>query len=47
MVRTLVFLIGIGALAACNTVSGAGKDISAGGEAISDGAEEVKEEISN
>lgn len=50
MVRTLVFLFAIGAvgaLSACNTVKGAGRDISAGGEVITDSAEEVQEEISN
>ncbi len=33
------------ALAACNTISGAGKDIEAGGEVITDTAEEVQEDI--
>jgi predicted small secreted protein len=33
--------------AACNTVAGAGEDIQAGGSAIEDTADEVKEEMSN
>ncbi len=30
-------------LAACNTIAGAGKDVSAGGEAVSDAAETVRD----
>lgn len=37
----------IPALAACNTVKGAGKDIEKGGEAIQDGAENVQEDLEN
>ena len=33
------------ALAACNTVQGAGKDMSAAGEAMSDGAAKVQSKI--
>lgn len=33
--------------AACNTVAGAGEDIQAGGNAIENSADEVKEEMSN
>lgn len=33
------------ALAACNTLSGAGEDIQAGGEAITDTAEEIQSEL--
>lgn len=32
-------------LAACNTISGAGKDVAAAGNAVSKAADEVKEEI--
>jgi entericidin B len=32
-------------MAACNTVEGAGEDIEAGGEAISDAAETVEDDI--
>jgi len=35
----------IPALAACNTVKGAGKDIEKGGEAIQNGAQSVQEDI--
>jgi predicted small secreted protein len=41
----LIALLGLGALSACNTVSGAGKDIQGGGEAISDTADTVKKEL--
>lgn len=37
----------IPALAACNTVKGAGKDIEKGGEAIQDGAENVQDDMTN
>jgi len=40
-------LIALLALAACNTVEGAGEDIQGGGKAISDTASDVKEEITN
>ena len=33
-------------LAACNTIQGAGQDVEAGGEAISETAQEVEQEIS-
>lgn len=33
-------------LAACNTVQGAGEDVEAGGEAISDTAREAEQDIS-
>lgn len=33
-------------LAACNTVEGAGQDVEAGGEAISETAQEAEDEIS-
>lgn len=32
-------------LTACNTIEGAGKDIKAGGQAISNGAENVKDKM--
>jgi predicted small secreted protein len=37
----------IPALAACNTVKGAGKDIEKGGEAIQNGADNVQEDMEN
>ncbi len=39
---TLLFASGGLLVSACNTVEGAGKDISSAGEAISDTAEDVK-----
>jgi predicted small secreted protein len=47
-----LFIIGLAivvipALAACNTVKGAGKDIEKGGEAIQDGAEDVQDDMAN
>jgi predicted small secreted protein len=38
----LLLIAGSAALAACNTVSGAGQDISKGGNAITNSAEEHK-----
>lgn len=43
--KALLLSFGVVAAAACNTISGAGEDISAGGEAISDTAEATKKEI--
>jgi entericidin B len=41
----LVMLGGLGAVAGCNTVSGAGKDIERGGEKIQDEAKEVQKKL--
>jgi predicted small secreted protein len=41
----LVALASLGGLAACNTVKGAGEDIKATGTAVSDAAQETKEDI--
>lgn len=38
-------LVAMLALAGCNTISGAGKDIEATGDAISDTAEETKDKM--
>ncbi|SEA59401.1 entericidin A/B family lipoprotein [Rubrimonas cliftonensis] len=48
MKTLFALLTALGALsvAACNTVEGAGRDISAGGEAVSDTARDVETEIS-
>ena len=43
--RNLVMVALLGLMAACNTVEGVGRDIQSGGQAISDGAREVKEAI--
>ena len=45
--RLLIALGLLAGLAACNTISGAGKDIEAAGEAITETAEETKEDLSN
>lgn len=37
-----VALAAVPALSACNTIEGAGKDVQAGGEAVSDAAKEAK-----
>lgn len=34
-----------GSLAACNTISGAGEDIKAGGDAVHDTAEDTKDKM--
>lgn len=39
----LIALTSMAVLSACNTISGAGKDISAAGHAVTDTAEEVKQ----
>ncbi|AGA91208.1 putative small secreted protein [Thioflavicoccus mobilis 8321] len=44
-VIALIMLVAIGGLSACNTVEGAGKDIQSGGEAVSDTARDVKNEM--
>jgi entericidin B len=41
----LVMLGGLGAVAGCNTVAGAGKDIERGGEKIQDEAKEVQKKL--
>ena len=38
-------LVALAALAACNTVDGVGKDVQAGGKAISEGAATVQEDL--
>lgn len=46
IVAKLLVVLGLAALVgACNTVEGAGKDISAGGEAITKGADNVQKKI--
>ena len=49
MIRMLLVLMTLlmaaGSLTACNTVSGAGKDIKAGGEAVHDTAEDAKDNM--
>ncbi|MCS2610968.1 entericidin A/B family lipoprotein [Halomonas dongshanensis] len=38
---SLVLLMSAGALAGCNTVDGAGKDVERGGEAVQDAAQDA------
>lgn len=45
--RLLIALGLLASLAACNTIAGAGKDIEAAGETISDTADKTKDEITN
>ena len=45
LIKILAVLMFAGSLAACNTMEGAGEDIEAGGEAVSEGAREVEDEI--
>ncbi|EGV31731.1 Entericidin EcnAB [Thiorhodococcus drewsii AZ1] len=41
----LIFLIAMAGLSGCNTIEGAGKDIQSGGDAVSDTARDVKNEM--
>lgn len=43
----LFTLVALSAVSACETIGGAGKDISTGGENITDSAASVKKQISN
>jgi predicted small secreted protein len=45
MRKTLALLFGLAALAACNTISGAGQDIRGAGSAITEEAEETQAEM--
>ena len=45
LIKLLAVLAFAGSLAACNTMEGAGEDIEAGGEAVSEGARDVEDEI--
>ncbi len=44
-VYALLAVLGVVGLAACNTISGAGEDISSGGRAITDTADQTQQEI--
>ncbi len=44
-IKLFAMLLFAATLAGCNTMQGAGEDIEAGGEAVSDTAEEVEDEI--
>jgi len=43
VLAALALLLSAGALTACNTMEGAGEDISAGGDALNDAAEDAKD----
>ncbi len=45
MIRLMVALALTAALGACNTVSGVGQDVQAGGRVLSDGAETVRRRL--
>lgn len=45
LMKMLAVLLLASGLAACNTMEGAGEDIERGGEAVSEGAREVEDEI--
>jgi predicted small secreted protein len=44
-IKGLVLALAVMGLSACNTISGAGQDIEAGGEAISDTAKKVQSDM--
>ena len=44
LLKIVTILLFIGSVAACNTMEGAGEDIEAGGEAVSEGARDVQDE---
>jgi predicted small secreted protein len=44
--RMFLIPLGLFAMAACNTVSGVGKDVEAGGKAIQEGSDKVEKELS-
>lgn len=44
-VVSMISLLSLTALAACNTISGAGKDIERGGQAIESTADDVRQSI--
>jgi predicted small secreted protein len=43
VIAALALLFSVGTLSACNTMEGAGEDISAGGDALDDAAEDAKD----
>lgn len=44
-ISLIVLALAVATLGACNTVQGAGEDISSGGQAVSHGAKEVQKDI--
>jgi predicted small secreted protein len=45
IIRISVLIFGLATLAACETVQGAGQDISSAGAAISDASNEVQQDL--
>ena len=45
-ITTTLSVLVLAGLAACNTVEGAGQDVQAGGDAISDTAREAEQDLS-
>jgi predicted small secreted protein len=45
MPKLILILLAMAALSACNTMSGAGKDVSAAGSALTDEANETQREM--
>lgn len=45
MPKIILVLVALAALSACNTVRGAGQDVSAAGNAITDEARETQQEM--
>jgi len=43
----LMTLLFVGSVSGCNTISGAGQDVQAAGEAVEDIAEETKDELTD
>ncbi len=44
---TLLAIVSLMALSACNTISGAGRDVSALGGAVTDGAQDVQHKMNH
>lgn len=45
VISLLLMIAGLGALAGCNTIQGAGKDIERGGQVIRDTAKDVQKKL--
>lgn len=45
MMKTFLALMALGALVACETVEGAGRDLSIAGETITEESQEVQDEL--
>lgn len=45
LIKLFAIVLLTGSVAACNTMEGAGEDVEAGGEAVSEGARDVQDEL--